>query len=124
MWLNDATAWTWKRLWALEDLFWETAPGALAWEEGRTILAHAARQLLLAQSSDWQFMISTGAVPDYGAERLNLHCDTAGILLEALGPGAHEAAVADALVRASELQARDDLFPNILESVEWVLRRP
>ena len=26
MWLNDRTAWTWQRLWPLEDRFWRAAP--------------------------------------------------------------------------------------------------
>jgi len=123
MWLNDDTRWTWERLWPLEDAFWEAAPGALASEETRPILAHAARQLLLAQSSDWQFMISTGAVPDYAEKRLNLHCDDAETLLAALEPGAPEGALAKGLEKVLELQVRDDLFPNILDSVEEVLNR-
>jgi 1,4-alpha-glucan branching enzyme len=125
MWLNEGTRWTWERLWPLEDAFWDAAPRALASgeTETRTILAHAARQLLLAQSSDWQFMISTGAVPDYGEMRLNLHCDDAGTLLDALKPGASEQALTNALEKALELQARDDLFPNILDSVEEILNR-
>ncbi len=123
MWLNEGTRWTWERLWPLEDTFWDIAPGALASEETRTILAHAARQLLLAQSSDWQFMISTGAVPDYAEKRLNLHCDDAEMLLDAIKPGAPEGAVAEALERVLALQARDNIFPNILESVEEILNR-
>jgi 1,4-alpha-glucan branching enzyme len=123
MWLNDRTRWTWERIWPLEDTFWEAAPRALASEETRPILAHAARQLLLAQSSDWQFMISTGAVPDYAEKRLNLHCDDAETLLDALKPGAPEGALAEGLKKVLELQARDDLFPNILDSVEEVLNR-
>jgi 1,4-alpha-glucan branching enzyme len=121
MWLNDGTRWTWERIWALEDKFWNAAAGSLGSEETRTVLAHAARQMLLAQSSDWQFMISTGAVPDYAERRLNLHCDDASMLLDALAPGAPESAMALALEKVGELQARDDLFPNILESVEQVL---
>jgi 1,4-alpha-glucan branching enzyme len=123
MWLNEETKWTWERLWPLEDLFWETAPRAMEREETRTILAHAARQLLLAQSSDWQFMISTGAVPDYAELRMNLHCNDAETLLEALKPNAPEGAVAAALEMIPELQLRDDLFPNILDSVAEVLGR-
>ena len=121
MWLNEGTRWTWERLWPLEDAFWEAAPRALASEETRPILAHAARQLLLAQSSDWQFMISTGAVPDYAERRFNLHCDDAETLMDALKPRAPEGALAEALEKVLELQARDDLFPNILDSVEEVL---
>ena len=123
MWLNPETDWTWERLWRLEDAFWEAAPRALDSAESRSILAHAARQLLLAQSSDWQFMISTGAVPDYAEERLNLHCDDAEALLAALKPGAPEGALAAGLEKVTELQGRDDLFPNILDSVEDVLGR-
>jgi len=123
MWLNDDTRWTWERLWPLEDLFWEAAPRALESEQTRPILAQAARQLLLAQSSDWQFMISTGAVPDYAEKRLNLHCDDATTLLDALKPSAPEGALAAALEKVAELQTRDDLFPDILQSVEEVLNR-
>jgi 1,4-alpha-glucan branching enzyme len=121
MWLNDATRWTWERLWPLEDMFWDSAPSALASEETRPIVAHAARQLLLAQSSDWQFMISTGAVPDYAEERMNLHCDDAETLLRAIRPGASRESLAKALETIGELQARDDLFPDVLDSVEEVL---
>lgn len=123
MWLNDGTRWTWERLWPLEDAFWEAAPKALASEETRTILAQAARQLLLAQSSDWQFMISTGAVPDYAEMRMNLHCDDTEALLGALKPGAPEGALTKAMEKVLELQVRDDIFPNILASVEEVLNR-
>ena len=121
MWLNEGTRWTWERLWPLEDRFWEAAPRALSSEKTRPILAQAARQLLLAQSSDWQFMISTGAVPDYAEKRLNLHSDDADMLLDALSPTATEEDLANALERVNELQDRDDLFPNILDSVEEVL---
>jgi predicted glycosyl hydrolase (DUF1957 family) len=68
-------------------------------------------------------MISTGAVPDYAELRMNLHCEDAETLLEALKPGAPEGAVAAALERIPELQVRDDLFPNVLESVAEVLGR-
>ena len=28
MWLSDQTAWTWERLWPLEERFWDAAPAA------------------------------------------------------------------------------------------------
>ena len=122
MWLNDGTRWTWERLWSLEGRFWDAAPRAMGSEQTRPILAHAARQLLLAQSSDWQFMISTGAVPDYAKKRFNLHCDDAETLLGALGPAAKHEAMVMALEKVGELQGRDDIFPDVLVSVEAVLR--
>jgi 1,4-alpha-glucan branching enzyme len=123
MWLNPGTAWTWERLWALEDRFWDLAPGALEQPDLREILAQAARQLLLAQSSDWQFMISTGAVPDYATERLNRHVEDAWSLLPALLPDASTDQVEAAGRAASELGKRDHAFPSVLEGVARALGR-
>ena len=120
MWLNDRTAWTWRRLWALEDAFWEAVPAALAVPAARPVLAQAARELLIAQASDWQFMISTGAVPDYAERRFTLHCDDLARLLAALGSGAVEGAVR----LAEELRRRDDVFPDVLDGVAAVVAAP
>jgi len=119
MWRNDLTAWTWPRLGALEESFWKVAPRALKNPDAHAILAQAARELVLAQSSDWQFMISTGAVPDYAEKRFKLHCDDTERLLAALNAGPSTEGTA----LAAELGRRDHLFPDILESVaealEW-----
>ena len=121
MWLNDSTRRTWERLWPLEEAFWGAAPTALASDEIRPILAQAVRQLLLAQSSDWQFMISTGAVPDYGERRFALHCDDLQRLLPALSPDASPHVVKEARHVASELDERDRLFPDVLTPLEDVI---
>src|SRR5438876_808369 len=117
MWLNERTAWTWDRLWALEDAFWDVAPAALASAAARPVLAQAACELLLAQASDWQFIISTGAVVDYAERRFTLHCDDAERLIKALAGGELEAAGRV----AEELARRDDLFPNVLAQVAEAL---
>ena len=117
MWLNDRTAWTWKRLSPLEEAFWDAAPAALASTAARPALAQAARELLLAQASDWQFIISTGAVVDYAERRFTLHCDDAERLIRALVGGDLEAAGR----MADELARRDDLFPNVLAQVAEAL---
>lgn len=117
MWLNDRTAWTWKRLALLEEAFWDAAPPALASPAARPVLAQAARELLLAQASDWQFIISTGAVVDYAERRFTLHCDDAERLIKALAGGELEAGGR----LADELARRDDLFPNVLAQVAEAL---
>ena len=122
MWLNDETQWSWERLWSLEDAFWNIASEGFAALGKNLILAQAARQLLLAQSSDWQFMISTGAVPDYAEKRFNLHCDDLESLLPALAADAPEEVVDQAMILAQEVDRRDDLFPEILESLGKVLK--
>jgi len=122
MWSNDQTAWTWRRLWPLEDAFWSVARAALAGDERRRlVLGQAARSLLLAQSSDWQFIISTGAATDYAERRFVLHCDDADLLVSALKSDAPAGALDDAVQRVAGLRARDDLFPDVLDAVAEAL---
>ena len=118
MWLNDRTAWTWQRLWPLEDAFWKVAPAAIGSPAARPLLAQAARELLLAQASDWQFIISTGVVADYAERRFTLHCQDADRLIAALAPGGSPE---EAQGVADELRVRDDVFPDVLASVAVAL---
>ncbi|MGZ8392523.1 MAG: 1,4-alpha-glucan branching protein domain-containing protein [Gemmatimonadales bacterium] len=120
MWLSEQTAWTWDRLWPLEQSFWDAAPAALASPAARPVLAQAAREMLLAQSSDWQFIISTGAAADYAEKRFNEHCHDAEKLIAALGPG-READLESALRLAEEMYRRDQLFPNVLPALAAAL---
>jgi 1,4-alpha-glucan branching enzyme len=120
MWLSEQTAWTWERLWPLEQSFWDAAPAALASQAARPVLAQAAREVLLAQSSDWQFIISTGAAADYAERRFKEHCDDAEKLIAALGPG-REGDLESAQRLADELYRRDQLFPNVLPAVAAAL---
>ncbi len=120
MWLSERTAWTWERLWPLEQSFWDVAPNALASPAARPVLAQAARELLLAQSSDWQFIISTGAAADYAERRFREHCEDAEQLIAALAPG-REQDLESAQRRAEELGQRDQVFPNVLPAIAAAL---
>ena len=120
MWLSEQTAWTWERLWPLEQAFWDVAPQALASPAAQPVLAQAARELLLAQSSDWQFIISTGAAADYAEQRFRMHCDDADKLIAALGPR-REAELEPAQRLAEELYRRDQVFPNVLPAIAAAL---
>jgi 1,4-alpha-glucan branching enzyme len=119
MWLSPQTAWTWERLWPLEEAFWDVAAEALAKPGSQPILAQAARELLLAQSSDWQFIISTGAAADYAERRFREHCEAAEALIVALRPG--DGTWEEGQRRAEELRQRDDLFPNVLSAIGTAL---
>jgi 1,4-alpha-glucan branching enzyme len=74
IWLNDANLWTWEKLYPVErrlrDLARKLKPG-LAYD----IAVQAARELLLAEASDWQFLISTWAARDYAEIRFTDHID-------------------------------------------------
>jgi 1,4-alpha-glucan branching enzyme len=120
MWLNPSTEWTWRRLWALEAAFWGVARASLdAGGDRRAVLAQAARQMLLAQASDWQFIMSTGEAGDYATQRFDEHCAQAEDLVRAL---AQDGAIADATrSRVEALNAQDDLFPEVLDAVAKAL---
>ena len=122
MWLSERTAWTWERLWPLEERFWDAAPAALERPAARPVLAQAARELLLAQSSDWQFIISTGAAADYAERRFREHCDDAEALLAALAPGGErDLARGGQATRRGAGTGATTLFPDILSAVAAAL---
>ena len=118
-WLNDQTSWTWKRLWALEGAYWGVARKALAGgENSRAVLAQATRSMLLAQASDWQFIISAAEASDYATLRFDEHCGQAEDLVRALQTDR----IDDATMRRVEaLGAQDSVFPNVLRTVAEVV---
>jgi 1,4-alpha-glucan branching enzyme len=72
IWLNDQNVWTWEKLYPAERKMRQ-----LAREFGdgpaKEVVKQAARELLLAESSDWQFLISTFAARDYAEIRFADH---------------------------------------------------
>jgi 1,4-alpha-glucan branching enzyme len=79
------------------------------------ILEQAARELLLAQGSDWQFIISTGAAGDYATKRFVEHCEALESLLPALEhPGLD---LQPYRAHAEALHQLDDPFPDLLGAI-------
>lgn len=115
MWINPETAWTWQRLWPLENRFWDAVPTAITRTAALPVLEQAARELLLAQSSDWQFIISTGAAGDYATKRFNEHCDALERLLPALE--APDSDLTAALTDAAALLQIDGPFPVLVGAI-------
>ncbi|MGH7658673.1 MAG: 1,4-alpha-glucan branching protein domain-containing protein, partial [Gemmatimonadales bacterium] len=114
-WLNDRTAWLWGRVWSLEQKFWDSAGTALSSPSRHPLLAQAGRELLLAQASDWPFMLTNGEASDYAERRFSQHCTDAELLVGAMGDD--DADLPGALRRAGELQRRDNIFPGILTAI-------
>jgi 1,4-alpha-glucan branching enzyme len=72
IWLNEENDWTWKKLYdcqrKMRQMAKEWASGdALEW------VTQAGRELLLAEASDWQFLISTQSARDYSEIRFEDH---------------------------------------------------
>ncbi len=116
-WLNLGTAWMWERIWRLEESFWDVAPAALSTPAARPVLAQATREMLLAQSSDWPFIVSTGAVADYAERRFREHCENAEQLVATMRSGTLE----EGQRRADALYAINDCFPEPLPAVAAAL---
>ena len=115
MWLNPETEWTWLRLWSLEERFWNAVPTAIVRPEARPVLEQAGRELLLAQSSDWQFIISTGAAGDYATKRFVEHCEALESLLPYLENSSSDLAAAQVI--AGALQIIDGPFPELIGAI-------
>jgi 1,4-alpha-glucan branching enzyme len=78
VWLNDNNQWIYPHLdvaaTRMEELVREAGravPGELSLTE--RALKQAARELLLAQASDWPFIMRTGTSPDYARQRIKDH---------------------------------------------------
>ncbi len=74
-WLNEETIWSWRRIYQSERRMRHLVEsrGASEDEQLQEFIRQAARELLLLQASDWQFLISTGGAVDYAAHRLVAH---------------------------------------------------
>ena len=118
VWLNDQTRWTWEALHRAEDRFF-----GLLWrvqqrsnrKRAEAMLALAARELLLLQASDWQFVIHTEQAVDYGFRRFSGHLscfDTICSMVDDLLAGRRKHAAAHKACRELALAA-DDCFTDL-----------
>ncbi|MCI0537325.1 MAG: DUF1957 domain-containing protein, partial [Verrucomicrobiales bacterium] len=74
VWLNEANEWIYPHLQVAQERMTELAnryPQAHGLTE--RALKQAARELLLAQASDWPFILRTGSSPDYARGRIKHH---------------------------------------------------
>jgi 1,4-alpha-glucan branching enzyme len=108
VWDNTDTHWMWPVIHAAESRMLrvvEAYPDAKA--ELRLVLDQAARELLLLQSSDWPFLVTTGQAKDYAIERFRQHVDRFENLIASVETGTPDHALAGALWE------RDKVFPEI-----------
>lgn len=88
VWLNGSNHWIYRHIHTAEQRMAELAhanPDA----EGlrRRALNQAARELLLMQSSDWAFLMTTGTAHCYATRRTNLHIDRFNRIYQMLRSG-------------------------------------
>lgn len=107
-WDNAETHWMWqpiheaeRRMEVLERNF--QAPT----DDERYVLNQAARELLLAQSSDWQFLVTTGQAKEYAIQRYSQHLERFNKLAESLDQKTPDRRLAE------EYWELDKVFPEI-----------
>jgi len=115
-WLNDSNAWV--------VIEWQRASAAMvrrvnrgvASAAQRELLTQAGRELLLAQSSDWSFILRAGTTTDLAKERIERHLDRFWRLMDAIN---NNTPLPEGWLDAVEKE--DALFP-LLDAADWVSR--
>lgn len=118
IWLNDQNDWTWKKIYAAEERFLSLIRQHSKKEEKTGLLTRllkqAARELLLLESSDWQFLISTWSAKDYAEERVSLHFENFQRLNSILeGLEARKGISKENLNFLQDLEQTDGIFQDI-----------
>jgi 1,4-alpha-glucan branching enzyme len=72
-WLNDTNAWIYPHLHKAAERMIELSKREAVDELERRALNQAAREVLLAQSSDWAFIMRTGTMVPYAVRRTRSH---------------------------------------------------
>lgn len=108
VWLDGCNDWIYRHLHEIADRMVELAaehPHASGLPE--RALNQAARELLLAQSSDWAFIIKTGTMVEYAVRRTRDHILRFQKIHDMIRAAAIDAAW------LGEVEARDNIFPEI-----------
>lgn len=122
VWLNEWTEWTWRHIYEAEDRLADILERAAAEPGGElsAVLAQLVRELLLLQSSDWQFLITTWSARDYAENRFSRHFEDfralASVAERLLDGGSMSTAERGLLEVLAE---RDPVFPD-LEVSDWL----
>lgn len=114
VWLNKDTEWTWKLVYRAEDRMQKLA--AIQTDDPllSRLIKQAARELLLLQSSDWQFNITTSTSTDYAELRLRWHFGSFKKLADmADRVAAGEKLNVDEIDTLAYCEERDNLFQDI-----------
>jgi 1,4-alpha-glucan branching enzyme len=116
VWLNGDTSWTYARIYDAE-LYARDVCTAGKWREsdlGTRIVKQLCRELLLIESSDWQFLITTGAARDYGEMRFLTHNDQFAELRAMWEVLERDGSLTESMMkRLSEIEQRDNIFPDV-----------
>jgi len=112
VWLEGSNDWIYPHIHMMADRMVELAnkfvsPDSLT----RRALNQAARELLLAQSSDWAFIMKTGTMVEYAVKRTKDHVARFNKLYQDIMSGR----INESWLK--EIESRDNIFPDLDYSV-------
>jgi 1,4-alpha-glucan branching enzyme len=108
VWLNGTNDWTYRHLHrAAEEMIGLATEHPDAEGTLKRALNQAARELLLAQSSDWPFIMNSGTMVEYALQRLNGHL----VNFRGLVRQIRENSIDEA--KLEQLEGYDNLFPHL-----------
>ena len=112
-WINPETSWMWEAVHEAEHRMEELVEAHPSAEGGLAeALAQAARELVLLEASDWEFLYTTGQARQYATDRFVEHVTRFKNLAAAIEAAEVFGDVEPATL-AREYVKRDNLFPDI-----------
>jgi 1,4-alpha-glucan branching enzyme len=122
VWMNPDTSWTYNHIYPAE-LYTREVCTSGKWNQtdlGQRIVKQLCRELLLLESSDWQFLITTGAARDYAELRFETHNDQFHELKSIWQHvEANNEITTEQRSRLEAIELRDNIFPDIDPSF-WI----
>ena len=108
VWLNNDTEWMWPIIHESEKTMEALAKQHASTKDELTTraLKQATRELLLLESSDWPFLVTTGQAKNYAVERFNSHHERFKQLADMLKSGKIDGG------KLSEIEDIDNCFPD------------
>ncbi|MEB3263669.1 MAG: 1,4-alpha-glucan branching protein domain-containing protein [Synechococcus sp.] len=113
-WLNESNAWVVPQWHRASQAMVRLVNRGVGSERQRQLLHQAGRELLLAQSSDWSFILRAGTTTELARERIHRHLDRFWRLVHAIESGQEPPAEWLAAV-----EREDGLFPR-LDAADWI----
>ncbi len=109
VWLNNETQWMWPIIHDAEKTMVGLAENYASKSDElvQRVLKQAGRELLLLESSDWPFLVTTGQAKQYAIERFNEHVERFNTLTEMLTKNQIDEA------KLASIEDIDNCFPTI-----------
>jgi 1,4-alpha-glucan branching enzyme len=110
VWNNENVAWMWMPIHQAEKLYADIRSRSVDSALMKRVLRQLARELLLLESSDWQFIITTDNAPEYARRRFAEHREKFETLAD----------IAESIIAGKKISKQDRTLLEEYEDVDEV----